>query len=363
MRVRELVRETAVAAWALKVSSTAIALVAAIVCLASLLTVGRAAAADSQLATRLEEAGSRSFTVVDVQNMKFLNSDVVAAINGLSVVERAYGFSVAQDVVNTAIGPGGEQAPARIIIGDLNEVVRLTEGRWPNPGEAIVTAEAQSTLGLLEPFGSVTFLGSKVQVPVVGRFEATVSLDGVSSVLIRGNPAEPVQVMQAVVDDHGHVEAAMRHARSIIAAANPNLVRIETPVSIAELAESVSGDLAGYSTSILYGVLGIGAIICVLVVFSDALSRRSDLGRRMALGASRSVIMGYTIGRTVLPALIGIALGCAVGFLATVKLGHPAPWSFTAGVAILTLIVTTLSAIPGALWAAHQDPVAVLRIP
>ncbi|WP_143180476.1 hypothetical protein [Bowdeniella nasicola] len=67
-------------------------------------------------------------------------------------------------------------------------------------------------------------------------------------------------------------------------------------------------------------------------------------------------------GRTVLPALIGIALGCAVGFLATVKLGHPAPWSFTAGVAILTLIVTTLSVIPGALWAAHQDPVAVLRI-
>ena len=363
MKLKELVRETAVAAWALKVSSAAIALVAAIVCLASLLTVGRAAAADAKLEQRLEEAGSRAFSVVDVQNMRFLNSDVVAAINSLSIVERAYGFSIAQDAVNTAIGAGGTQAPARVVVGDLTEIVELKEGRWPQPGEAIVDSAAQRTLGLAEPFGAVTLVTSNAQAPVVGRYEAKVVLDGVESVLISGDSGKPSQVVQAIVVDYRDVDRAMRATNSIISAGDPNLVRIQSPTSITELAESVAGDLAGYSTSILYGVLGVGAIICVLVVFSDALSRRSDLGRRMALGASRGVIMGYTIGRTVLPALVGIVLGCVAGLATTTWLGHTAPLSFTLGVAILTLMVTTASALPGALWAAHQDPVAVLRIP
>lgn len=363
MRWQELVRESGLAARALLVSSSAIALVAALVCTAALLTVGRAAAADAQLQQRLTDAGTRSFALVDEQNSQLLTPTVIQAVAGLSTVEVAYGFSTAEDVVNDAFGSGGNRVAAREVSGDLAASLELVTGRWPREGEALVNAAAATQLGMDAPFGAVRRLSDQRDFAVVGEYRATSSLPGLTGVLIRADAGAPMKMMRAVSFHYQQSSQAMDQAIRIVGVHDPSLLRVDSPTSLTVLAESVSGDLAKYSASMLFGVLGGGAVIAVLVVYADALSRRSDLGRRMALGATRSVIVGYTVLRTVFPAVIGIVLGCVLGLAGSWWLGAIAPLDFTLGVAILTLVVMALSAVPGALWAAHQDPVAVLRIP
>lgn len=362
MQGRELVREILVSTWAIKVSAAMTAIIAMIMCLASLLTVGRSSAADDQLAARLDEAGTRSFSIVDVQSNDYLGQTVRDAISALSTVEHAYGFSIASDVINANIGEGGPVAPARVFSGDLREAVRLVEGRWPVEGEALVDSQAQQALGMDKPYGAVTFLDSESQANVVGRYEPMVTIDGLSSVLVVDSDVTP-QVMQVIVDHYNNLDAVMSEANAIIGAKDPQLLRIQPPVSITELANSVAGDLTDYSTSVLYGVLGVGGLVCAVVVLTDALTRRSDLGRRMALGATRGTIVAYTVGRTLVPAFAGAVIGCLVGLAVTAKMGFTAPLDFTAGVGILTILVMGFSAIPASLWAANQDPVTVLRTP
>lgn len=362
MRGRELMREILVSTWAIKVSSGMTAIIALIICLASLLTVGRSSAADDQLAARLDDAGTRSFSIVDVQSNNYLGTSVREAIAGISSVDHAYGFSIAADVVNTLVGDGGPAVAARVFSGDIREAVTLVEGRWPGDGEAIIDASAQRALGMEGPYGSVTVLENRKEANVVGRFEPKVAIDGLAAVLIIDESATP-QVLQVIVDHYNHLDGVMAEANAIIGAKDPQLLRIQPPVSIAALADSVAGDLTNYSTSVLYGVLGVGGFVCAVVVLADALTRRSDLGRRMALGATRSTIVAYTVGRTLVPALVGALIGCLVGLALTAKMGFMAPLDFTIGVGILTVLVMCVAAIPASLWAANQDPVTVLRTP
>lgn len=60
-----LAREVAATAVAQRVSTMMVAFLAAAMCVTTLLTVGRAAAAEQQVAARLDAAGSRTLTVTD----------------------------------------------------------------------------------------------------------------------------------------------------------------------------------------------------------------------------------------------------------------------------------------------------------
>ena len=75
-----LAREVAATAVAQRVSTMMVAFLAAAMCVTTLLTVGRAAAAEQQVAARLDAAGSRTLTVTDANEAGFLDGDVVAAV-------------------------------------------------------------------------------------------------------------------------------------------------------------------------------------------------------------------------------------------------------------------------------------------
>ncbi len=72
-----LAREVAATAVAQRVSTMMVAFLAAAMCVTTLLTVGRAAAAEQQVAARLDAAGSRTLTVTDANEAGFLDGDVV----------------------------------------------------------------------------------------------------------------------------------------------------------------------------------------------------------------------------------------------------------------------------------------------
>lgn len=117
------------------------------------MTVGRTAAAEEQLLARLDSAGSRMLVVADVRGDDLISPTVVDQAAGLSTTERAVGTLIPVDVVNGAVGQGATRVPARGVRGDLSAVATLTAGRWPGPGEAIVTQEAMTRLGMDDPVG------------------------------------------------------------------------------------------------------------------------------------------------------------------------------------------------------------------
>lgn len=123
------------------------------------------------------------------------------------------------------------------------------------------------------------------------------------------------------------------------------------------------GDLAGYNRSLLLRVLGAGGLLTAIVVLADVLVRRTDLGRRRALGASRGVIVALVTTRTVVAAFLGAALGAIAGIVLASGYDAIPPRSFVAAVVVLALLTATLSAIPPSIYAAVRDPVRVLRTP
>ena len=99
-----LAREVAATAVAQRVSTMMVAFLAAAMCVTTLLTVGRAAAAEQQVAARLDAAGSRTLTVTDVNEAGFLDGDVVAAVAAVGVVDRAVGTALPVDVTSVSVG-------------------------------------------------------------------------------------------------------------------------------------------------------------------------------------------------------------------------------------------------------------------
>ncbi|MGO1403051.1 MAG: FtsX-like permease family protein [Flaviflexus sp.] len=91
--------------------------------------------------------------------------------------------------------------------------------------------------------------------------------------------------------------------------------------------------------------------------------RRADLGGRRGLGATRMTIIALVVLRTAYAALIGAVLGVVMGGIITGRMDALPPVDFMIGVGILSVIAPLVSTLPPAVYAAHRDPVGVLRTP
>lgn len=361
-----VVREGLATAWANKVPSVLVALLVAVMCGATLATVGRTAAAEEQVADRLDAAGSRVLVVNDAQGQDLIPGVVVEQAAGLSVAERAVGVVIPVDVTNSVVGAGGTRVPAWAVVGELADVATLERGRWPGPGEALVSARGQLALGMDDPVGSVT-LASTTEVMdynVVGSFTPREPFtDYAAGVLIAAPDGAVADSLHVVVTDSQAAATAQEAVLGLIAPPTFEAVTVQSPVSLAQLQEQVAGDLTTFGRSLLLGVLGAGALLVAIVVLADVLVRRTDLGRRRALGATRSVIIALVLGRTLAPALLGAGLGIAGGLWVAARYAAAPPPEFTASTATLAVLAALASAIPPALFAATRDPVRVLRTP
>lgn len=366
MRPLLFLREALATAWASKVPSTLVVLLVATMCAATIATVGRTAAAEAQLLQRLDSAGSRVLVLADARGDDLISPTIVDQVAGLSTSERAVGTLIPVDVVNGVVGQGATRVPAWGVHGDLSAVAKLTAGRWPGPGEAVVTEEAMRRLGLDDPVGWVEQASTTVvdDWSVVGSFEPRDPFGDYGSGVLYVSPEErALDAVHVVLTEADVAQAAQSQVLRLIDPPAPDSVTITSPVALAELQAQVSGDLASFGRTLLLGVLGGGALLVAIVTLADVLVRRADLGRRRALGATRATIVGLVVLRTLVPALVGATVGVAAGMAFTGRLGSVPPWDFTTGTAVLALLAAVVAAVLPALYAATRDPVRVLRTP
>lgn len=362
MKLGRLLREAWRSAWSSKVSSLLVILVVGATCFVSLATVGRNAANQAALLSQFEGAGARHIMVTNSSEQDYINPASLTTIQHIAGVQRAAALGRTLDVTNGAI-PGSPATPIWPLYGDMSDIAPLVAGRAPGPGEAIIGIEAQSALRMAQPSGFVqTRVG--MQYPIVGAFNASEPFDDLNGgVLTPAGDDTRLTQLRVLVTNMEDVRATQSSILSILSPADPQKMQLRSGRDLVEQAFSVGGLTAQFGQTTFLLILGVGALFVSAVVLSDVLIRRRDLGRRRALGASRTTLVSLVVARNVAAGAIGAIAGSAIAALLAAQTSSMPPLKFIIAVAVLALLACAIASLPPAIYAAHRDPVRVLRTP
>jgi putative ABC transport system permease protein len=116
------------------------------------------------------------------------------------------------------------------------------------------------------------------------------------------------------------------------------------------------------AVSLLVGAVGVGNIMLIGV-----LERRSEIGLRRALGATKGQIRGQFLSEAILLALLGGAVGVSAGILATAIYATTKDWAIViptfawAGGLAAAIVIGALAGLLPAIRAARLSPTEALR--
>jgi putative ABC transport system permease protein len=113
-------------------------------------------------------------------------------------------------------------------------------------------------------------------------------------------------LVYVLADDASNVAAVADQATKLTGLDTDGLT-IRTSDQLVAVHDVLSGQIGGFARQLAVGVLALGLVLVLLTVSLALSSRRADMGRRRALGSSRSaltVLLLLAVGLGTLP-LIG----------------------------------------------------------
>lgn len=353
-------------------ASITLAVIVAGLCIAVFATAGRAAAAERQVADRIEQTGTRLVTVQYTAPTGTFDPQLVTRAAALSQVSWAFGLGPASDAGLALMDGQGRAVPARSVYGSPPPDLPVTVGRWPAPGEAVVTATSQVSTGLTHPAGAILYRDQPVAV--VGQVDPTGTLTALEPYILvnpattevpgaTGSDTAGVTTLYVLADRAADVLAVQDSLQQLIGIDNTTTFTITASQTLADLGIAISGELGTAGRAQSVGVLGAGVLVIALSTYAAVSSRKRDFGRRRALGASRGAIIGLVLTQVAIPALAGAVVGTAAGWLFTQIIGATPSWTFALAVAVLAVTAALAAAVPVSWAAARRDPVRILRIP
>lgn len=363
--LRALVREAAVSARSQPVASLVAVLILATVCTVVLATTGQAAASERRVIERLDATGSRTLVFSDPSGSAGLSSDRLDAVSNLDGIEWVVALGVPQDMTNAAMGPGAAPVAVRPIFTALPPPLTQTAGRIPNADEILIGAAALVTGGFASPVGALT--RNQRAAPVVGGFTAVAPLSALRDVALVQQQAEgrqPLQTLVVVARTVHDVPALEKVIPGMLVVDDPTSLQVSSPTILADLQDVVSGEVGRNTRRLMLLVLATGLVLVGVTQYGNMATRRRDLGRRRALGATRADLMTVIVIQTLACAAVGVLLGSVAGIVVVHFIAGAVPGlAFVAGVAGLVTVSATLAAVPPAVAAARVDPVRILRVP
>ena len=148
---------------------------------------------------------------------------------------------------------------------------------------------------------------------------------------------------------------------------SPNEVNVSQPSDVLTARAQTAGALNGLflglgAVSLLVGAVGVANIMIISV-----LERRSEIGLRRALGATKGHIRTQFLSEAVLLALLGGAIGILAGALATAVYASTRGWAFVlpasawVGGFAASLVIGAVAGLLPAIRAARLSPTDALR--
>ncbi len=148
---------------------------------------------------------------------------------------------------------------------------------------------------------------------------------------------------------------------------NPNEVNVSQPSSALTARAEAQGAFNGLFLGLGAVALLVGAVGVANIMIISVLERRSEIGLRRALGATKGQIRAQFLSEAILLALLGGAVGVAIGVLATVVYAHTKGWAVVipteawAGGIAAAIAIGAVAGLMPAIRAARLSPTEALR--
>ena len=361
--------DIAAEAWSMtisqKVASALTAVVVGAMCLAVLLTAGRTNASQQEILKTIESQANRAI-VVRVEPQADVSLDAVNALSGIRELEWVGAFGGVQDVHNPQIGTS-LKVGSRTVITQGPSAAAM-KGFAAQPDLALTTPQGAQTLGLIDGAGYVT--GVEADTTVARAMPLPDFLQWLDPIVLIPVPNEkpyldlPAAIIVAVPTAPEHVPAVSATIKALLAPAEADAITIETPEQLNALRSLVEEQLTGVHRSLVIGMFAVLVVLVSALLYGLVMIRRKDYGRRRALGATRSLIVGLIVMNTALVAVAGAVGGstAALGVLYFTQGPLPAP-AFVATTIILAVGAALAGSVVPGLVASHRDPLTELRVP
>jgi len=148
---------------------------------------------------------------------------------------------------------------------------------------------------------------------------------------------------------------------------NPSYVDVSQPSAALTARADAQGAFNGLFLGLGAVALLVGAVGVANIMIISVLERRSEIGLRRALGATRGQIRTQFLSEAILLALLGGAVGVAVGSLATIVYAHTKHWAVVipteawAGGIPAAILIGAIAGLLPAIRAARLSPTDALR--
>ncbi|MGO9887643.1 MAG: ABC transporter permease [Solirubrobacteraceae bacterium] len=350
--------------------------------------LGLSASSQAGLLAEINQLGTNLLTVSDGQSLTGATADLPTTappmIGRISGVEHVQSIGAVSDAnaYRTPYIPSVDTNGLTIDAASLNLLpvvaTSVAQGHYLNAATAqepvaVLGAVAAQLLGIDRIYSSERIWVDGQWFYLVGLLKPAVLASAIDTSVLVGYPAA-----QRYLGFDGHPSTIYLRAQNdrvnavdnlLAATANPespNEVSLSQPssalVAQAEAKSALNGLFLGLgAVALLVGAVGVANIMIISV-----LERRSEIGLRRALGATRGHIRIQFLSEAVLLGLLGGTLGVALGVVATAAYAHTKHWATVipteawAGGIAASLIIGAVAGLTPALRAARLSPTQAL---
>lgn len=331
---------------------------------AVMLTTGRTVGAEQEVVSLLDSRGTRSI-VIHAEPEAGLTTDVLHRLRHIDGIEWAGGLSAVVDAHNAHIDDG-VPVPVRFTYAETHDALGLPTTSVSGDMFAYASPQAANLLGLADGNGGIT-LSDGQDLSVVGELAATDVLEDFTPLVIVPNTPDThadISTLVVIVDTPQLLKPVSRAVMAVVAVDDPTLLTVTTSEALAELRGVIQNQLGSFSRGLVFGLIGTMGVLLTVLLYGLVMLRRKDFGRRRALGATRTFIVGLLLIQTGILSTIGIATGVAGSLIVLTALGDPLPGlKFIVALSTLTLITSLTAASIPAIIASRRQPIRELRVP
>ncbi|WP_129667672.1 ABC transporter permease [Phytoactinopolyspora endophytica] len=352
--------------------------------------VGISASSQEQVNQQLRELGTGLLTVSPGTSFRGGEAklpensvDMVARIDDVDAVSAVGVLGDANVYRNEAIDPGQTNALAvhAADTGLLDTVSgTVADGRWLDDALAeypavVLGSDAAELLGISHTDGSInvwlgdqwfTVVGILDPVPLAPELDMSAMVGWPVAAELLGFDGSPTTVYE--LSGENKVDDVRGLLPATVNPSNPEEVAVSRPSDALAAQAAVDETLTTLLLALGGVALLIGGIGVANTMVIAVLERRSEVGLRRALGATRPHIRRQFLGESVLLAGFGGIGGAALGGVVTAVFATSRDWQFAlplwvlAGAAGATVVVGALAGVYPAARAACMPPTAALAI-